>query len=76
MVVGKSIVYMPIWHMKVDDSESGGETDPLSWLLTYAGYGNYKIDTVNPIDTYPGYEGWNVSFKDESIALAFKLRWV
>ena len=71
----KAIVYMPIKLMKVDELKSGGETDPLSWLLTYAGFGNYKIDTVTPIDTYPGYEGWNISFKDVSIALAFKLRW-
>ena len=71
----KAIVYMPIKHMKVNGSKSRGETDPLSWLLVHVGYGNYKIDMVNPIDTYPGYEGWNISFKDASMALAFKIRW-
>ncbi len=68
-------VYMPIKHMKVDASKSSGETDPISWLLTYAGYGNYRIDRVGQSDSYPGYDGWDIYFDDELIAMAFKLTW-
>ena len=65
-------VYMPIEKMKVNSSmiDLGfpTETDPISWLLTYVGYGNYHIENDM-------YKGWYVSFDDESHALAFKLRW-